>query len=186
MIKKIIWIVIILIGIAGLYLALKTEPVGSDVPKTTTIYTSYLYKYSFEFEGTTENLKDADSANVSVLSGSSSPWIFNVSTQKGDTTRPLQALAEAAAKKITDAAEPVADREVAITDFKVADKPAKYVSISSLGDYGNAFVILVNGKNMLVVTGDDATPENKKAFLAFLKTFSFNVQMPNPPIPAQK
>lgn len=185
--KKKLGIILIIIGLVAVYAAVKFIPAKEKAPEgPVTVYSNYLYKYSFEFAGTTENLKDGDPANVSVLSSSSSPWIFQVSTQKGGADRPLQALAEAMVKEVTDRAEPVADREVSITDFKVADKPAKYISISRFGDYGNAFVVLINGKNVLTVTGDDSNSENKEAFLAFLKTFNFDVRVPSQVMPAIK
>ncbi len=177
--KKIIIGIVLLAAIAaGVYYFVKNsepeEVVEQKPEESSTKYTSYQYWYAFTLYGEGWKVNDEDPANVIISGADGGHWGYQVSATKEQVDGSLLPLVEAEAQAWMEGLEAFPDRQVTITDTRVAGERAKYVSISNTGDYGNTFVMLKGPKGLLTIIGDDSTPANKAAFEKFLASFSFD------------
>lgn len=164
--KKVIWILIIIAAAVIVYFL----PKGNQLVP----YTNPVYGYSFEYVPINFYIAEESPEAVGVNSNENNFWVFHVRVrQNEDQHNMTRILEDWQSRRIYNTERPDDEYDIDISDVTVADRPAKYITIANVGNYGNAAVIFVKGDLIFTLSGDDSIRENKQIFLNFLKSFEF-------------
>lgn len=132
------------------------------------VYRNRTYNFEFEVPPNLTITPDSTDSITTINDGKGGHWLYSVNSMINLNNLSLKdALSQILEKP------QYKEKSVIVSDTTLNNKPAKKFINKDAHDYGNVGIILLIGKNIVAITGDDSTPTLKKNFETFLETFRF-------------
>jgi hypothetical protein len=136
----------------------------------TKTYAVEKYGFAFEFPETLEVAPKSTDDTIILNDPTSGHWMYEIKTSINADNLSLKDAFQKALKKFIAPENLTAAKAYEGT---LHGHTVRKFSDKNYSDYGNAGVVLLNGKHIVEILGDDSTPENNARFEALLTSFKF-------------
>ncbi|MFA5994194.1 MAG: hypothetical protein WC823_04500 [Parcubacteria group bacterium] len=148
-----------------------TNPTSPGSSKQVNKYTNRTYGFEFEYPNKLITTSGSTDNGVILSDKQEGHWIYSINTTTNSKDLSLE---NAFNQILTENTKSVTNKKsIDVESIIMGGRPAKKYSIKNYNDYGNTGIILIHGKNIISIFGDDSILPINSDFQLILKSFRF-------------